>query len=41
MCGIAGIWNREGKLVDGALLDAMNECQAHRGPDEFWCVCRR
>lgn len=33
MCGIAGIWNRDGRSVDPAALRTMNVLQAHRGPD--------
>ncbi len=33
MCGIAGIMQRDGASVDGALLEAMTTVQAHRGPD--------
>lgn len=35
MCGIAGIFDLSGERpVDAALLQAMNESQFHRGPDE-------
>jgi len=33
MCGIAGIWNRNGQAVAGRAIDAMNPVQRHRGPD--------
>lgn len=34
MCGIAGIFDtRERRPIDGALLDAMTDIIAHRGPD--------
>ncbi|MEJ2347451.1 MAG: amidotransferase 1, exosortase A system-associated [Gammaproteobacteria bacterium] len=35
MCGIAGIFDiRDRRPIDRGLLDAMNEAQFHRGPDE-------
>jgi asparagine synthase (glutamine-hydrolysing) len=34
MCGIAGIVDLDGSAVDPALLLAMNEAIAHRGPDD-------
>src|SRR5882724_625114 len=40
MCGIAGIADLTGRPVDGALLQAMTEVQAHRGPDGEAIVCR-
>src|SRR5579863_836694 len=33
MCGIAGIWHRDGGPVEGRALDAMVEALVHRGPD--------
>ena|ERR1700730_1113953 len=33
MCGIAGIWNRDGGPVDRATLGLMLDSLAHRGPD--------
>lgn len=33
MCGITGILNLDGAPVDGAVLGAMTEALAHRGPD--------
>ncbi|UCF38708.1 MAG: asparagine synthase (glutamine-hydrolyzing) [Acidobacteriota bacterium] len=33
MCGIAGIWNRDGQPVSSALLQRMSSSLAHRGPD--------
>ncbi len=33
MCGISGIWLRDGGLVDPHDLHRMNETLAHRGPD--------
>ncbi len=33
MCGICGIWNRGGERIDPALLVAMRDSMAHRGPD--------
>ena len=35
MCGIAGIWNRDGAPVDRAALRAMGDMIRHRGPDGF------
>src|SRR6186713_2702945 len=34
MCGITGFVNANGAAADRALLEAMNLCIAHRGPDE-------
>ncbi|MEM8811695.1 MAG: asparagine synthase (glutamine-hydrolyzing) [Pseudomonadota bacterium] len=34
MCGIAGLWNRDGRPVDNAVLGAMTDSLAHRGPDD-------
>lgn len=33
MCGIAGIVNKTGQLVDGAVLQKMTDRVSHRGPD--------
>lgn len=33
MCGIAGIWNRDGRPVDPAALRRMGALLRHRGPD--------
>ena len=33
MCGIAGIWDRDGRPVAKAEIQRMNDLQAHRGPD--------
>ena len=33
VCGIAGIWERSGRLVDRAALDRMSAILEHRGPD--------
>jgi asparagine synthase (glutamine-hydrolysing) len=33
MCGIAGLYNRDGCPVDLGLLEAMTQALAHRGPD--------
>ncbi|MGH9524269.1 MAG: asparagine synthase (glutamine-hydrolyzing), partial [Terriglobales bacterium] len=33
MCGIAGIWHRDGRPVEHRVLDAMVEALVHRGPD--------
>jgi asparagine synthase (glutamine-hydrolysing) len=33
MCGIAGIWNRSGRPVEGAALDRVGAVLRHRGPD--------
>lgn len=35
MCGIAGIYHRDGKPVDAGRLDRMNRVLAHRGPDDL------
>jgi len=39
MCGITGIFQRDGRPVDPALLKAMTRSLAHRGPDGegIWC----
>jgi len=34
MCGIAGIWHRDGRPVDALVLNAMTDRLAHRGPDD-------
>ena len=34
MCGIAGIWNRDGGPVIPEQIAAMTDIQAHRGPDD-------
>lgn len=38
MCGIAGIWNRDGRAVERAPLAVMADLLRHRGPDGdgFW-----
>lgn len=33
MCGIAGIFNLDGRPADGAVIGAMRDAIAHRGPD--------
>lgn len=33
MCGLAGIYHRDGRPVDAAALDRMTDSLAHRGPD--------
>src|SRR5215510_8330850 len=33
MCGIAGLWNVDGRPVDVDLLRAMTSAVSHRGPD--------
>jgi asparagine synthase (glutamine-hydrolysing) len=33
VCGIAGIYHRDGRSVDPAVLDRMTDALAHRGPD--------
>ena len=33
MSGIVGIWNRDGRAADSALLGAMADRIAYRGPD--------
>jgi asparagine synthase (glutamine-hydrolysing) len=33
MCGIAGIFNRDGSAIDRGILEAMTNSIAHRGPD--------
>jgi len=40
MCGIAGIADVTGRPVDRALLQAMTNVQAHRGPDGEAVLCR-
>jgi asparagine synthase (glutamine-hydrolysing) len=40
MCGIAGIVEVGGRVVDRDLLTAMTTVQAHRGPDGDGFVCR-
>lgn len=37
MCGIAGLWRRDGAPVDVDLLEAMTAAQFHRGPDDGGC----
>lgn len=34
MCGIAGIWHADGRMVDLAALERMTRALTHRGPDE-------
>lgn len=34
MCGIAGVWHRDGAPVDPARLQAMTDAMAHRGRDD-------
>ena len=34
MCGLAGIFNLDGKPVNRRVLEAMNNALAHRGPDD-------
>jgi asparagine synthase (glutamine-hydrolysing) len=34
MCGIVGIVNNQGRAVDREILERMNRCIEHRGPDE-------
>lgn len=34
MCGIAGIWDRGGKIVDPSRILPMRDALAHRGPDD-------
>ena len=34
MCGIAGLFHRDGSKVDGHLLVRMTRTLSHRGPDE-------
>ncbi len=35
MCGITGIWNRSGSVLDGRVsIEAMNSSIRHRGPDD-------
>ena len=40
MCGIAGVFNRDGAAVEQAWLSAMAETLCHRGPDAdgFWAA---
>src|SRR5512141_1469946 len=33
MCGIAGIWHRDGRPVEHRALESMVETLVHRGPD--------
>jgi asparagine synthase (glutamine-hydrolysing) len=33
MCGIAGIWNRDGRAVEHRAIESMIEALVHRGPD--------
>ncbi len=33
MCGLSGIFQRQGRSIDRALMAAMNETLSHRGPD--------
>lgn len=33
MCGISGIWQRDGQVIDTTVLDRMTDALAHRGPD--------
>lgn len=33
MCGIAGIWNRDGRPIEAGAIERMNAVQRHRGPD--------
>src|SRR5438309_4375508 len=40
MCGIAGMLDLSGRLVDDALLRSMTTVIAHRGPDGDDIVCR-
>src|SRR5437899_2484989 len=34
MCGITGFVNAEGRAADRSILERMNRCIIHRGPDE-------
>jgi len=34
MCGIAGIWHRDGRPVSPQMISAMTDVQSHRGPDD-------
>jgi len=34
MCGIGGVWHRDGRPVSKGALQRMNDVQAHRGPDD-------
>ncbi len=38
MCGIVGIWQNEGKIVENELINRMLQKQQHRGPDycSYW-----
>ena len=38
MCGICGIWNRDGRDVDPEILVQMRDSMAHRGPDGAGCI---
>jgi asparagine synthase (glutamine-hydrolysing) len=33
MCGIAGIWHRDGANVERSVVESMTDAIAHRGPD--------
>lgn len=35
MCGIAGLYNKLGRPVDGAILERMTDQIVHRGPDDM------
>lgn len=40
MCGICGVWNYESIIEDDKkLVEDMNKCQKHRGPDDEGCFC--
>ena len=34
MCGIVGVWHRDGRPVDTALLERQRDAMRHRGPDD-------
>ncbi len=34
MCGLVGVWHRDGRCVDPAVVERMRAVQAHRGPDD-------
>lgn len=38
MCGVVGVWHRNGKPIEPALLKQMADLLVHRGPDDegFW-----
>ncbi len=38
MCGICGLWRRDGQPIDPELLLSMNRRIAHRGPDGAGCI---